>query len=133
MTIPEALALRTKNLMKEKNITQKELECLSKIPHYQMNKILSCKYKDIDVKFLYKLSVGFNMSIKDFVNDELFNLPTFNNWLIEIVAKSIVSIVVDPSTMLGMTGIIFQITLHVISNLSRNLKPCSLEIIYAQN
>lgn len=58
--------------MKENNLTQKMLEEKSKIPHRSMNKLLSCKYKDIDLNKIYKIAKGFGLSIHQFTNDELF-------------------------------------------------------------
>lgn len=74
MTIVEAIAKRTKQLMIEKNISQKELEIKSKISHSVMNKMLLCKYKDIDFKLVFKLSRAFGISVCKFLDDELFDL-----------------------------------------------------------
>lgn len=72
MTIVEAIAQRAINLMRENNLSQKMLEEKSKIPHRSMNKLLLCKYKDIDLNMIYKLAKGFGLSIHQFTNDELF-------------------------------------------------------------
>ena len=46
----------------------------SKIPHRIMNKLLLRKYKDINVKLLHKIANGFNLSICQFIDDELFDM-----------------------------------------------------------
>ncbi len=74
MTIVEATAQRTINLMKKYNLTQKMFEEKSKLPHRSMNKLLLRKYKDINVKLLHKIANGFNLSIYQFIDDELFDM-----------------------------------------------------------
>lgn len=81
MTIVEATIKRVENLMKEKGISQKELEEKSKISHYCMNKLLLCKYKDIDARIIYKLCKAYGISICEFFDDNLFD---FNNLEINI-------------------------------------------------
>ncbi len=46
----------------------------SKLPHRSMNKLLLRKYKDINVKLLHKIANGFNLSIYQFIDDELFDM-----------------------------------------------------------
>ena len=74
MTIVEATAQRTINLMKKYKLTQKMFEEKSKLPHRSMNKLLLRKYKDINVKLLHKIANGFNLSIYQFIDDELFDM-----------------------------------------------------------
>lgn len=73
MTLLEAIARRTKKLMQEKNISQSMLETKSTIHHKIMNKLLECKYKDLDARLIFKLCKGFDISVDMFFNDELFN------------------------------------------------------------
>ena len=82
MTLIEAIAIKTKNLMQEKNISQQMLETKTNISHYSMNKILKCKYKDIDIVTMLKLCNAFGITINEFLNDDLFtmsNLQITNN------------------------------------------------------
>ena len=47
-----------------------------------MNKILKCKYKDIDIVTMLKLCNAFGITINEFLNDDLFtmsNLQITNN------------------------------------------------------
>lgn len=82
MTLIEAIAIKTKNLMQEKNISQQMLETKTNISHYSMNKILKSKYKDIDIVTMLKLCNAFGITINEFLNDDLFtmsNLQITNN------------------------------------------------------
>ncbi len=72
MTLIEAIAIKTKNLMQEKNISQQLLEAKTNISHYSMNKILKCKYKDIDIVTILKICNAFGITINEFLNDDLF-------------------------------------------------------------
>ncbi len=74
MTTVEAIAKRTKQLMIEKNICQKELEIKSKISHSVMSKMLLWKYKYLDFKIVFKLSGALGISVCEFLDDELFDL-----------------------------------------------------------
>ncbi len=74
MTTVEAIAKRTKQLMIEKNISQKELEIKSKISHSVMSKMLLWKYKYLDCKIVFKLSGALGISVCEFLDDELFDL-----------------------------------------------------------
>lgn len=74
MTTVEAIAKRTKQLMIEKNISQKELEIKSKISHSVMSKMLLWKYKYLDFKIVFKLSGALGISVCEFLDDELFDL-----------------------------------------------------------
>ncbi len=83
MTLIEAIAIKIKNLMQEKNISQQMLETKTNISHYSMNKILKCKYKDIDIVTMLKLCNAFGITINEFLNDDLFTMSnlqiTHNN------------------------------------------------------
>lgn len=78
MTIVEATALKIKKLMEENHISQIELEEKSNISHTIMNKILFCKYKDIDMNLIYKIATSFHLSICDFFSDELFEVSNLD-------------------------------------------------------
>ena len=69
MTLIEAIAIKTKNLMQEKNISQQMLETKTNISHYSMNKILKCKYKDIDIVTMLKLCNALGCSLRDIITD----------------------------------------------------------------
>ena len=72
MTINDAVAKRVLFLLKNKNMTQYRLEQTSGIPHGAMDIILNRQNKTVTVTTLYKLARGFEISVFDFLDDEVF-------------------------------------------------------------
>ncbi len=72
MTINDAVAKRVLFLLKNKNMTQYRLEQNSGIPHGAMDRILNSQNKTVTVTTLYKLARGFEISVFDFLDDEVF-------------------------------------------------------------
>ena len=72
MTINDAVAKRVLFLLKNKNMTQYRLEQNSGIPHGAMDRILNSQNKTVTVTTLYKLASGFEISVFDFLDDEVF-------------------------------------------------------------
>lgn len=72
MTINDAVANRIAKLLKIKNITQYRLEQDSGIIHGAMDRIMTGQNKTITLTTLYKLARGFNMTIFEFLNDDIF-------------------------------------------------------------
>ena len=72
MTINDAVAMRTLYLMRQKNITQYRLEQDSGILHGAMDRILQSKNKTVTFTTIYRLARGFNMTIHEFLDDDLF-------------------------------------------------------------
>ncbi len=72
MTINDAVAMRTLNLMRQRNITQYRLEQDSGILHGTMDRILQSKNKTVTFTTIYRLARGFNMTIYEYLDDDLF-------------------------------------------------------------
>ena len=72
MTINQAVATRIIKLLNQKNMTQYRLEKNSFIAHGAMNNILANKNKTITLTTLFRLARGFDMSVQDFLDDEVF-------------------------------------------------------------
>lgn len=72
MTLNDAVALRTMHLMRQREMTQYRLEQDSGILHGAMDRILQSKNKTVTLTTLYRLARGFNMSVHDFLDDEIF-------------------------------------------------------------
>ena len=72
MTINDAVAKRVLFLLKNKNMTLYLLEQNSGIPHGAMDRILNSQNKTVTVTTLYKLARGFEISVFDFLDDEVF-------------------------------------------------------------
>lgn len=72
MTINDAVSNRTIKLLKEKHITQYRLEQKSGIFHGALDRILSGQNKTVTLTTLYKLARGFDMTVFEFMDDEVF-------------------------------------------------------------
>lgn len=72
LTINDAVAMRTLRLMSQRTITQYRLEQESGILHGAMDRILQSKNKTVTFTTIYRLARGFNMTIHEFLDDDLF-------------------------------------------------------------
>lgn len=72
MTINDAVAMRTLKLIKQRNITQYRLEQDSGILHGAMDRILLSKNKTVTLTTIYRLARGFNMTIQEYLDDDVF-------------------------------------------------------------
>ncbi|MBO6262730.1 MAG: helix-turn-helix transcriptional regulator [Clostridia bacterium] len=72
MNVNQAVAKRVRGLLKEKGITQYRLEQKSGILHGSMACIMNGRNKTVTLSTIYMIARGFDISIIDFLNDELF-------------------------------------------------------------
>ena len=72
MTINDAVAMRVLRLMKQQGITQYRLEQNSGIFHGSMDRILQSKNKTVTLTTVYRLARGFNMTLLEFLDDDVF-------------------------------------------------------------
>ena len=72
MTVNDAVAKRIYKLLTIHNITKYRLEQKSGVYHGAMNRILSGQNKTVTLTTLYKLAIGFNITIFEFLDDDLF-------------------------------------------------------------
>ncbi len=70
MTTNDAVAYRILKLMKEKGYSQYKIEQKSAVYRGAMSRILSFKNKSVST--VYKLARGFDMTVPEFLDDELF-------------------------------------------------------------
>ena len=61
-------------LLQEKGISQYRLEQESGIQHGSMQCIMNGRNKTVTLSTVLMLAKGFNMSVTDFLDDEIFNL-----------------------------------------------------------
>ena len=74
MTVNNAVAKRITMLLQEKGISQYRLEQESGIQHGSMQCIMNGRNKTVTLSTVLMLAKGFNMSVTDFLDDEIFNL-----------------------------------------------------------
>lgn len=72
MTVNDAVAKKIIKLLKEKNMTQYRLEQQSGIQHGHMQWIMSGKSKTVTLSTVIMLANGFQMTLLEFLDDELF-------------------------------------------------------------
>ena len=72
LTINDAVAMRTLKLMRSKGITQYRLEQDSGIFHGAMDRMLQSKNRTVSFTTIFRLARGFNMTIGEFIDDDLF-------------------------------------------------------------
>lgn len=72
MNVCQAVAIRIKNLLKERNMTQYRLEKESGIQHGTMNGIISAKNRGIELNTVMMIARGFHMTVLEFLNDPVF-------------------------------------------------------------
>lgn len=73
MTVNNAVAKRISKLLNEKNMSQYRLEQESGIQHGSMQCIMNGRNKTVTLSTIIMLAKGFDMSLTEFLNDELFN------------------------------------------------------------
>ena len=74
MTVNNAVAKRISKLLQEKNISQYRVEQESGIQHGSMKCIMNGRNKTVTLTTIIMLAKGFNMSLTEFLNDEIFNV-----------------------------------------------------------
>ncbi len=72
MNVCEAVAKRIGKLLKEKGMTQYRLEQKSGILHGSMACIMNGRNKTVTLSTIYMLARGFDMTINEFLDDEIF-------------------------------------------------------------
>lgn len=72
MTTNDAVARRVIKLMNEKKLTQYKVEQKSGLTHGAVNGILFGLNKTVKLDTIYKLAKAFEMTINQFLDDELF-------------------------------------------------------------
>ena len=72
MTVNDAVAKRISSLLKEKNMSQYRLEQETGIQHGSMQCIMNGRNKTVTLSTVILLARGFNMSLVEFLDDDIF-------------------------------------------------------------
>ena len=73
MTVNDAVAKRISKLLQEKDMSQYRLEQESGIQHGSMQCIMNGRNKTVTLSTVMMLAKGFNMSLVEFLDDEVFS------------------------------------------------------------
>lgn len=72
MKISQAVAIRIKELLKEKCISQYKLEQRACLSHETVKSIMKGKAKGVNLKTLISIADGFEITVSQFLDSELF-------------------------------------------------------------
>lgn len=72
LTVNDAVAKRISKLLAEKDMSQYRLEQESGIQHGSMQCIMNRRNKTVTLSTVLMLAKGFNMSLSEFLDDEIF-------------------------------------------------------------
>lgn len=76
MTVNDAVAKRISKLLQEKSMSQYRLEQESGIQHGSMQCIMNGRNKTVTLSTVMMLAKGFNISLIEFLDDEIFHSET---------------------------------------------------------
>jgi len=78
MNISQAVAIRISELLKQNNMTQYKLEQKTGISHDTIKSIMKGKAKGVNLKTVIAIADGFDMTIAEFLNNNLFLYQNLN-------------------------------------------------------
>ena len=73
MKIQRAVAMRTSKLLLERNMTQYALAKKMLVPQATLTHIMHETYNSIKFETMVKIADAFDMTIQEFIDDELFD------------------------------------------------------------
>lgn len=73
MNLSEAIAIRIREILKQKKISQYKLRLNTGVSKTTLTSILNCKYKSINLKSLFLIIRALNLSISEFFSSSLFS------------------------------------------------------------
>lgn len=76
MRMAEAISIRIKRYLKEREITQYKLGLLTGIPQNTMKDIVRAKYIGMNTKNLFLIIQALGLTIIEFFDDPMFDLET---------------------------------------------------------
>ena len=79
MKMSEAIATRTKALLKEKNMTKYALCKKTLIPKSTLQNILDTSANDVILSNVLRIATGLDMTLAEFFDCELFKQENFEN------------------------------------------------------
>lgn len=72
MQLNQAVSLRVKDLLAQKNMTQYQLFVKSGVPKSTLSNLLSCSYDSVKLRILHEICQGFEISLTEFFDSPLF-------------------------------------------------------------
>lgn len=72
MKLSSAVALRVSNILRSKKMSQYRLEKITTIPHNTMKTLMSERNKGVNLRTVFQIIRGFEMTAAEFFDDPLF-------------------------------------------------------------
>ena len=69
----EAVSMRLKELLVERDMTQYQLYMKSGVPKSSIGNIVNCAYDSVKLSLIHEICQGLNISISDFFNSPFFD------------------------------------------------------------
>ena len=69
----EAVSMRLKELLVERDMTQYQLYMKSGVPKSSIWNIVNCAYDSVKLRLIHEICQGLNISISDFFNSPFFD------------------------------------------------------------
>ncbi|MBQ3969533.1 MAG: helix-turn-helix transcriptional regulator [Clostridia bacterium] len=73
MQLNEAVSMRLKELLVERDMTQYQLYMKSGVPKSSIGNIVNCAYDSVKLRLIHEICQGLNISISDFFNSPFFD------------------------------------------------------------
>ena len=73
MQLNEAVSIRLKELLRERNMTQYQLYIKSGVPKSSIGNIVHCAYDSVKLRVIHEICQGLGISISDFFRSPLFD------------------------------------------------------------
>ena len=78
MKLSTAVALRISNILRERKMSQYRLEKIIAMPHNTMKTLMGERNSGVNLKTVIAIADGFNITISDFLNSDLFQYNNLN-------------------------------------------------------
>ena len=78
MNLQKAVAIRIVKLLNKNNMSQYSLSIKSGLTKQAISNIINEKYSSVKFDTVIKIADGFNMTLQEFVNDDVFNRENLN-------------------------------------------------------
>jgi DNA-binding Xre family transcriptional regulator len=69
----EAVSMRLKELLVERDMTQYQLYMKSGVPKSSIGNIVNCAYDSVKLRLIHEICQGLNINISDFFNSPYFD------------------------------------------------------------
>lgn len=73
MQLNQAVSLRIKELLKQRNMTQYALYVKSGVPQSTLSTIMGCNFNSMKLRIIYEICDGLEIELKEFFDSPLFN------------------------------------------------------------